>query len=64
MPPARKCTGAPPSETLYKILQVLYTEKEAKVGGAASGPSFYAEESGKGLGDYRSESREAVGSSV
>ena len=22
--------GAPPSETLYKILQVLYTEKEAK----------------------------------
>ncbi len=22
--------GAPPSDTLYKILQVLYTEKEAK----------------------------------
>ena len=52
--------GAPPSETLYKILQVLYTEKEAKWVASSAGPSFYAEAGGADLGDHRGKGREAV----
>mgnify|MGYP000514977388 CR=1 FL=1 len=42
--------GAPASETLYKILQVLYSEKEAKWVGAAAGSPVYYKKGGKDMG--------------
>ena len=34
--------GAPPSETLYKILQILFCEREAGTGGPAADQAVYA----------------------
>lgn len=46
--------GAPASETLYKILQVLYTEKEAEMGCICSlVRPFTLKKAGKNLGYHR-----------
>ncbi len=44
--------GAPASETLYKILQVLYSEKEAKWVALLPVRPFTIKKGGKDMGDF------------
>ena len=53
--------GATASETLTKILQVLFTEKEAKWVAKLPNPPLFPEESGAALGHVGSKGREASG---
>ena len=53
--------GAPESETLYKILQVLYTEKEAKWVALLPVRPFTLKKAAR-VGDNGGESGEASGS--
>ncbi len=41
--------GAPPSDTLYKILQILFSEREAAIGGAPADQAIHCRESQPGL---------------
>ncbi len=56
--------GAPPSETLYKILTSAVYGKRSKVGGTSSGASVYFEKGGKNMGYNRGKGGEALGSFV
>lgn len=56
--------GAPASGTLTKILEVLFTEKEAKQVAMLPIRPFNLKKSGRNLGDNRSKSGKASGSLV
>ena len=56
--------GAPASDTLYKILQVLYTEKEAKWVALLPVRPFTLKKGGQDLGDNGGKGGEAPGPAV